>query len=280
MLLRFLGAGAMALVFAFIAPDGTSPARAAGGPLVTGKCWCAIGWGKFMADCGSKHLTCTRPMCEAACNARLPKKSSAAQMEGLTDVSAARRRGGRVLRHPRRDDSVGGRRYAGHTIRASASPRSAIPLDAIGTDRDGRWGPLADAPQREAPRRIRARYASLGAAEPVYRHTVAGAAMGGTVAVEHSRPSDCYGIQWCGCWLRHALGIADRSLNLAINWARVGSAASPDSANVVVWRHHVGKLLAHDNGRILVQSGNDRGAVRTRWLSPRVLGGVVAWRRV
>ena len=98
--------------------------------------------------------------------------------------------------------------------------------------------------------------------------------------MEHSRPRECYGIAWCGCWLRLALGISDRSLNLAINWARVGSAASPDSANVVVWRHHVGRLIEHKDGRILVQSGNDRGAVRTRWLSPHVLGGVVAYRKV
>jgi hypothetical protein len=106
------------------------------------------------------------------------------------------------------------------------------------------------------------------------------ARFGATLAVEHSRPRDCFGIQWCGCWLRHAFGIGDRSLNLAIAWARVGAPASPDNANVVVWRHHVGKLLAHDNGRILVQSGNDGGAVRTRWLSPRILGGVVAYRKV
>lgn len=100
-------------------------------------------------------------------------------------------------------------------------------------------------------------------------------ASGGT-----DRPRDCYGIQWCGCWLRHQFGLASTSLNLAINWARMGNPASPNEANVVVWRHHVGKLLQFDGSRILVQSGNDGNAVRTRWLSPRVLGGVVAYRRV
>lgn len=94
------------------------------------------------------------------------------------------------------------------------------------------------------------------------------------------RPADCRGIAWCGCWLRHELGLADRSLNLAIRWASMGSAASPDTANVVVWRHHVAKLIEHRDGLLLIRSGNDRGAVRTRWISPRALGGVVAWRKV
>jgi hypothetical protein len=100
------------------------------------------------------------------------------------------------------------------------------------------------------------------------------------VAASGSRPRDCYGIPWCGCWLRTYFGIADRSLNLAINWARRGAAATIETANVVVWRHHVGRLLEHRNGMILVQSGNDGGAVRTRWMSPHKLGGVVAYRRV
>ena len=106
---------------------------------------------------------------------------------------------------------------------------------------------------------------------------------GGLVAIStaaESRPRDCYGIAWCGCWLRHVFGIADRSLNLAINWAHKGSPASPDNANVVVWRHHVGKLIAHNGNRILIQSGNDRGAVRTRWVTTNILGGVVAFRRI
>lgn len=94
------------------------------------------------------------------------------------------------------------------------------------------------------------------------------------------RPRECYGIQWCGCWLRHIFGIADSSLNLAINWASRGTPATPETANVVVWHHHVAKLLGHDGRRILIQSGNDRGAVRTRWVSTGILGGVVAYRRI
>lgn len=95
--------------------------------------------------------------------------------------------------------------------------------------------------------------------------------------VASSRPSDCYGIPWCGCWLRHALGIADRGLNLAANWAHVGQAASADTANVALWPngHHVGKVLRVEGDRVLVVSGNSghshgghRG-VNARWVSAR-----------
>lgn len=101
-----------------------------------------------------------------------------------------------------------------------------------------------------------------------------------TVAVEHSRPRECYGIAWCGCWLRHVLGIPDSSLNLAANWRRVGQPASVETATIAVWPHHVGKVLGHrSDGKILLQSGNDGGAVRTRWVSPNIRGPVT-YRRV
>ena len=74
-----------------------------------------------------------------------------------------------------------------------------------------------------------------------------------------SRPSDCYGIQWCGCYMRHLTGLSDRSLNLARNWAHVGSPGSPSAGNVVVWNHHVGKLMSNvdERGYAMVLSGNN-----------------------
>src|SRR5690348_4376658 len=46
---------------------------------------------------------------------------------------------------------------------------------------------------------------------------------------------------WCGWWLGKQLGMNDRSLWLAKNWAAVGSkAGGPGVGGVVVWRHHVG----------------------------------------
>lgn len=99
-----------------------------------------------------------------------------------------------------------------------------------------------------------------------------------------SRPRDCYGIQWCGCWLRHHFNMASTALNLARNWAGVGSHATIDSGNVIVWNHHVGLYNGVRQGRsgteVLLTSGNDGGAVRTRWFSVRALGGAIAYRRV
>ena len=65
-------AGALALVLFTLAPS--TPAHAAAGPLVTGKCWCAIGWGVHITSCG--RGACTKPKCEAACQATAPKKTS------------------------------------------------------------------------------------------------------------------------------------------------------------------------------------------------------------
>jgi hypothetical protein len=105
------------------------------------------------------------------------------------------------------------------------------------------------------------------AAPPVRRGVVLG-----------GRPTACRGIPWCGCWLRLKLGIADARLNLARAWARYGVRADGPAAGVIaVWRHHVGKIVAVTGpGRIVLQSGNDGGAVRERERSTR---GVIAYRR-
>ncbi len=194
----------------------------------------------------------------------------------LTDVSAARR-----LHHVRIPDRNAGLRvprYRGHAGRGEGRARAAARMDGARhpeADRDGRGYASAPAGLPAPVRTVTHRRA-----HGVVLAAIQGASIGGQVAVEHSRPRECYGIAWCGCWLRTALGIPDRSLNLAINWARVGSPASREEANIVVWAHHVAQVLGHDRGRILIRSGNDRGAVRTRWVSPGILGGVRAWRRV
>lgn len=99
------------------------------------------------------------------------------------------------------------------------------------------------------------------------------------VAVAGARPQDCHGIAWCGCYLRHYLGVSDKSLNLAISWAGVGRAASARSGTVVVWRHHVGLMKSDPDasGRAIVLSGNDGGVVRERLRSIR---GAVAFREL
>jgi hypothetical protein len=82
---------------------------------------------------------------------------------------------------------------------------------------------------------------------------------------------------WCGWWMRHLLGVADRSFNLAREWAHYGSnAGGPRAGAIVVWRHHVGIIVAQGSGgRWLVKSGNDGHAVRER---ERSLAGAIAFR--
>jgi hypothetical protein len=60
------------------------------------------------------------------------------------------------------------------------------------------------------------------------------------------------------------------SFNLARSWAHYGSNAGGPS------RHHVGKIVGHENGQWIIQSGNDVHAVRTR---PRSIAGAIAFRR-
>jgi hypothetical protein len=93
------------------------------------------------------------------------------------------------------------------------------------------------------------------------------------------RPSDCYGIPWCGCFMRHLEGVTDRAFNLAREWVHFGQhAGGPGDNVIVVWSHHVGIIRGgpDGHGRYLVQSGNDGHQVRTRY---RSLAGVIAYRR-
>jgi hypothetical protein len=66
------------------------------------------------------------------------------------------------------------------------------------------------------------------------------------------------------------------SYNLARSWAHYGSnAGGPTVGAIVVWPHHVDKIVGQENGQWIVQSGNDGHAVRTR---PRSLAGAIAFR--
>jgi hypothetical protein len=64
--------------------------------------------------------------------------------------------------------------------------------------------------------------------------------------------------------------------NLARAWAHFGSnAGGPQVGAIVVWPHHVGKIVGQEKGQWIVQSGNDGHGVRTR---PRSLAGAIAFR--
>jgi hypothetical protein len=82
---------------------------------------------------------------------------------------------------------------------------------------------------------------------------------------------------WCGWYMRSQVGSdPGPSYNLARSWAHYGAnAGGPTVGAIVVWRHHVGKIVGQENGQWIVQSGNDGHAVRTR---PRSLAGAIAFR--
>jgi hypothetical protein len=80
---------------------------------------------------------------------------------------------------------------------------------------------------------------------------------------------------WCGWYMRQLLGVANPAFNLARNWAHWGHAGAPGVGAVVVWPHHVGKIVGREGGEWVIQSGNDGHAVRTR---PRSIAGAIAVR--
>jgi hypothetical protein len=81
---------------------------------------------------------------------------------------------------------------------------------------------------------------------------------------------------WCGWEMRQLVGSdPGASYNLARNWAHWGRSGPVGVGAVVVWPHHVGKIVGQENGQWLIESGNDGHAVRTR---ARSLAGVIAVR--
>lgn len=78
--------------------------------------------------------------------------------------------------------------------------------------------------------------------------------------------------KWCGWWMRTQRG-GGPEYNVAWNWRNYGRPGAPQVGAVVVWRHHVGEIVGQTaDGRWLIRSGNDGGAVRTR---PRSIAGAI-----
>lgn len=71
---------------------------------------------------------------------------------------------------------------------------------------------------------------------------------------------------WCGWFMRQVKGVADASYNLAWNWSHWGHATDGHPGAVAVWHHHVGEVASGScpAGRIMLHSGNDGNAIRTR----------------
>jgi hypothetical protein len=81
---------------------------------------------------------------------------------------------------------------------------------------------------------------------------------------------------WCGWEMRQLVsGDPGPAFNLARNWARWGQAGPAGVGAVVVWSHHVGKIVGQEAGEWVIESGNDGNRVRTR---PRSIAGAIAIR--
>jgi hypothetical protein len=73
---------------------------------------------------------------------------------------------------------------------------------------------------------------------------------------------------WCGWQMRQLVGSdPGPQFNLARNWAGWGHAGPAGVGAVVVWAHHVGKIVGQENGMWVIESGNDGNRLRTRPLS-------------
>ena len=81
---------------------------------------------------------------------------------------------------------------------------------------------------------------------------------------------------WCGWEMRQLVsGDPGPAFNLARNWAHWGQAGPAGVGAVVVWSHHVGKIVGQEGGEWIIESGNDGNRVRTR---PRSIAGAIAIR--
>ena len=75
--------------------------------------------------------------------------------------------------------------------------------------------------------------------------------------------------------MRQLEHVTDSAFNVAANWAHWGRPTMPAIGAVVVWPHHVSKIVGGGPGHWAVLSGNDGHAVRTR---VRPLTGAIAFR--
>jgi hypothetical protein len=81
---------------------------------------------------------------------------------------------------------------------------------------------------------------------------------------------------WCGWAMRQLVGSdPGTSYNLARNWAHWGRSGPAGVGAVVVWPHHVGKIVGQQNGEWVIESGNDGHALRSR---ARSIAGAIAIR--
>ena len=116
-------------------------------------------------------------------------------------------------------------------------------------------------------------YASQNYSDQVYpQRSAYGGHFGGQIGSHiGGRPA-----AWCGWEMRQLVsGDPGPAFNLARNWAHWGQAGPAGVGAVVVWSHHVGKIVGQEGGEWIIESGNDGNRVRTR---PRSIAGAIAIR--
>lgn len=153
------------------------------------------------------------------------------------------------------------RYHAAHFVRHYSSPGLADP-------RHGDYAAqnmFADYAKSD----LRRNYASQNYSDQVYlRRSAYGGQIGAHIG---GRPA-----AWCGWEMRQLVsGDPGPSFNLARNWAHWGQAGPAGVGAVVVWSHHVGKIVGLEDGKWIIESGNDGNRVRTRPLS---IAGAIAIR--
>jgi len=97
-----------------------------------------------------------------------------------------------------------------------------------------------------------------------------------------ARPAGCPSRLWCGCYLATVYGFSGqmwRQLWVARAWAQKFPRAELAPGKVAVFGRgrggHVGRIDGVRPGEVLLTSGNDGNAIRTRWRSTRGLIAVV-----
>jgi hypothetical protein len=72
--------------------------------------------------------------------------------------------------------------------------------------------------------------------------------------------------RWCGLYLAKIVRSPPRSAASVGAWRTWGKRTSCRAGTVAIFKHsHVGKVMAVKKGQMLVKSGNDGNAIRTRW---------------
>jgi hypothetical protein len=158
------------------------------------------------------------------------------------------------------------RYHAAHFARHYSSPGRGDP----GRGDDAAQNMFADHGQNDFRQNYSGRnYASQNYSDQVYPQR---SAYGGQIGAHiGGRPA-----AWCGWEMRQLVsGDPGPAFNLARNWAHWGQSGPAGVGAVVVWPHHVGKIVGQEGGEWVIESGNDGHRVRTRPLS---IAGAIAIR--